>query len=63
MLASVDSQALVNIWNLKNGKLLRKRDKEERINAICWGIDPSHFLVGYQDRIKLYGVRSCNVLK
>jgi len=27
MLASVDSKALVNIWNLKTGKLLRKIDK------------------------------------
>lgn len=29
---------------------------------MCWGTDVSHLLVGYQD-IKLYGVRSCLVLK
>lgn len=27
MLASVDSKGLVNVWNLKTGKLLRKIDK------------------------------------
>jgi WD40 repeat protein len=27
MLASLDSTGLVNIWNLQNGKLLRKIDK------------------------------------
>jgi WD40 repeat protein len=48
MLASVDSKGLVNVWNLKNGKLLRKIDKETAINAICWGIDPSHILVAYK---------------
>jgi WD40 repeat protein len=37
ILATVDSNGLVNMWNLENGKLLRKIDKEERVNAICWG--------------------------
>lgn len=32
------------------------------MNSICWGIDPSHIALGYQD-VKLYGVRSCMVLK
>jgi hypothetical protein len=32
------------------------------VNSLCWGIDPSHLAVGYQD-IKLYGIRSCMVLK
>jgi WD40 repeat protein len=63
MLASVDTKGLVNIWNLKNGKLLRKIDKETSLNAICWGVDPSHLLVGYKETIKLYGIRSCNILK
>lgn len=63
MLASCDSTGLINIWNLQTGKLLRKIDKENNVNAIAWGVDPSHFLIGYKDIIKLYGVRSCNILK
>jgi len=27
MLASVDTKGIINIWNLNNGKLLRKIDK------------------------------------
>jgi hypothetical protein len=27
ILASVDMKGIINIWNLKNGKLLRKIDK------------------------------------
>ena len=29
---------------------------------MTWGMDPSHLAVGYQD-IKLYGIRSCMILK
>ena len=29
---------------------------------VCWGLDPSHLVVGYQD-VNLYGIRSCTVLK
>lgn len=63
ILASVDTKGIINIWNLKNGKLLRKIDKETLVNAICWGNDPSHLVVGYKETLKLYGIRSCNVLK
>lgn len=63
MMASVDTKGIINIWNLKNGKLLRKIDKESFVNVICWGVDPSHLLVGYKENIKLYGIRSCNILK
>jgi hypothetical protein len=61
ILASADSKGLVKLWNLENGKLLRKI-QSEGVGSVCWGLDPSHLLVGYQD-IKLYGIRSCMVLK
>jgi len=32
------------------------------VSCLCWGLDPAHLLLGYQD-IKLYGIRSCLVLK
>jgi WD40 repeat protein len=62
ILVSSDAKHLIKIWNLENGKLLRKLQMEHGIGSICWGIDPSHLAVGYQD-IKLYGIRSCMVLK
>lgn len=62
ILASSDTKGLVKLWNLENGKLLRKIQSETSVNSLCWGIDPSHIALGYQD-IKLYGIRSCMVLK
>jgi WD40 repeat protein len=48
MLASADTKGIVNVWNLQNGKLLRKIDKETALNAICWGVDPSHLVLAYK---------------
>lgn len=62
MLMSADRSGLIKLWNLDNGKLLRKLQGEGLPSAISWGIDPSHILVGSQD-IRLYGIRSCLVLK
>ena len=62
MLVSSDLKNLIKIWNLENGKLLRKIELNTGISTIAWGMDPSHLAVGYQD-IKLYGIRSCMVMK
>lgn len=62
MLVSVDSSRVVKIWNLDNGKLLRSIQMDNGVGTVCWGMDPSHLAIGYQD-IKLYGVRSKTILK
>lgn len=41
---------------------MRKIQIEHGVSCLAWGMDPSHLAVGYQE-IKLYGVRSCMVLK
>lgn len=62
ILASADTSGLVKLWNMENGKLLRKIQAERGVGAVCWGLEPAHLLVAYQD-VRLYGVRSCLVLK
>jgi WD40 repeat protein len=61
MLASADTKGLIKLWNLENGKLLRKI-QTDGVGSVCWGLDPSHILAGYQD-IQLYGIRSCTAIK
>lgn len=41
--------------------MLRKI-QSDGVSSICWGIDLSHIILGYND-LKLYGIRSCTVLK
>ena len=62
MLASVDIKGICKLWNMSTGLLLRKIEYGSTVGCVCWGIEPSHLLLGHQS-IKLYGVRSCNILK
>ena len=39
-----------------------RKIQTDGVGSVCWGLDPSHILTGYQD-IQLYGIRSCTVIK
>lgn len=62
MFVSVDIKGVTKIWNMQTGKLLRKIEYGSTVGCVSWGIEPSHLLLAHQT-IRLYGVRSCNVLK
>lgn len=62
MLVSIDSKGFSKLWNMQTGQLLRKIEFGSPVGCVCWGQEASHLLLGHQS-IKLYGVRSCNVLK
>jgi WD40 repeat protein len=63
MIASGDKTGQVKVWNVSNGKCLRKIENNNNpISAISFGIDPSHILSAYEV-IYLYGLKSSKILK
>ena len=62
ILASADTTGMVKLWNLETGRLLRRIEGEKGMSCLAWGMDPSHIVTGSVD-LKLYGIRSCVVLK
>ena len=62
MLVSVHIKGMTKIWNMETGQLLRKIEYGSTVGCLTWGIEPSHLLLAHET-IRLYGIRSCNILK
>ena len=63
MLASGDKTGQLKIWNLRNGKCLRKINTGSHpVSALTFGPDPSHVICAYE-AIDVYGLKSTTVLR
>ena len=63
MLASGDRNGLAKVWNVANGKCLRKIETGSHpVSAIGFGTEPSHVLCCFET-IQLYGLRSTVMLR